>query len=36
MLRKNLKDEQLKAIQDDGRVNIWWYCDNCTMGIQPL
>ena len=35
-MRHNLKKEELKTIEKSTNKLIWWYCDNCLNGIQPL
>lgn len=34
-LKKNLNKEEMTAMEDTG-MQIWYYCDECQKGIQPL
>jgi len=35
-LRHNINKEEVEQIHQTTNQVIWWYCDNCIKGIQPL
>lgn len=35
-LRHNINNEEAQQIQQATNQGLWWYCDNCHKGIQPL
>ena len=35
-MKHNIKKDEINAIQQATNKTLWWYCDNCEKGIQPL
>ena len=36
LMRKKLNKEEASVLQTSMNDTLWWYCDNCGRGIQPL
>lgn len=36
LMKKKINKEEAEAIQESLKDNLWWYCDSCGRGIQPL